>query len=835
MDENNTQQPNMTGYTNPQQPVQPDTTGYYGQQPMQPDMTGYTNPQPGQPDTTGYYGQQPMQPDMTGYTNPQPGQPDMTGYYGQQPGQPDMTGYYGQQPVQPDMTGFYGQQPMQPEGKKPKKSKKPMTKGKLAGIIGGGVAAVALVVCGVIFLPKLFKSDKEVVLDAIEETFSSYSSNDTRDDVVDTDAIMKALQENGGTSSFTASMSAGEGENAYTLGWTHNQVTDQKNKESSANGSITVGGEDIYAYELFTDEDTMTIGVPNILEGYLQCPTDDPMGAIANSPIGQSMGLDASAFSGMSANMFASSSSDSTVASGYVDALETVWDAAEFEKQGKAKITVNGETVTAKEYYVTWSKEDLQDACISAIDGLTEVVTESEDTLDQMGMSASDYEYTMEQLKAMIPSIIKDDLQVKVYIKGKKAVKITCKDQVNLMGVLKVDYDFWLDAGDKDLSGNLSFDVSGTSAGIKFEAHDIGKNVNGSVTAFYGDKEIDVNFTKDIVESGDNVTSTLKISADSYLSVDWQKNYNKADNTFDNTISANIIGADTYVLNYKGAIKDINKGVGYTMVIDSYEVKAANQTICNGDFEIKIDTNNTTVAKKDDSKKVYDLSTMTEEDMRTFADESEPLMTAWLQNLQDNSQFMNLWNTISGLLGTSSDLFDSAEEEEIATDGDAYIDDQDISQDTVTLDNAYVQTLDEACKYKIKGCIPGFDFDYADSNGYSVTFSTSEYSSLSYNIENASDAQAALDMIYYDLANIDSYEITETQTNQTATVDGKEVLYNIQTYVAFDMNCQNITAVMEVEPGVYMMISACIYLDDDDYSVDDLLQALSSQYYEKMN
>ena len=31
-----------------------------------------------------------------------------------------------------------------------------MTKGKLAAIISGGVAAVAAVVCGVIFLPKLF-------------------------------------------------------------------------------------------------------------------------------------------------------------------------------------------------------------------------------------------------------------------------------------------------------------------------------------------------------------------------------------------------------------------------------------------------------------------------------------------------------------------------------------------------------------------------------------------------------------------------------------------------------------------------------------------------------
>ena len=43
MDENNTQQggfPDSSGTVNPQQPVQPDMTGYYGQQPGQTDATG---------------------------------------------------------------------------------------------------------------------------------------------------------------------------------------------------------------------------------------------------------------------------------------------------------------------------------------------------------------------------------------------------------------------------------------------------------------------------------------------------------------------------------------------------------------------------------------------------------------------------------------------------------------------------------------------------------------------------------------------------------------------------------------------------------------------------
>ena len=39
---------------------------------------------------------------------------------------------------------------------------------------------------------------------------------------------------------------------------------------------------------------------------------------------------------------------------------------------------------------MTWAKEDLQDACVSAIDGLTEAETGSKDTLDQLGMSPED-------------------------------------------------------------------------------------------------------------------------------------------------------------------------------------------------------------------------------------------------------------------------------------------------------------------------------------------------------------------------------------------------------------------------------------------------------------
>ncbi len=844
MDENNTQQggfPDPSGNVNPQQPdttgytnpPQSDMTGYAN--PQQPDMTGYYGQQPGQPDMTGYYGQQPGQPDMTGYYGQQPGQPDMTGYYGQQPGQPDMTGYYGQQPVQPGATGYYGQQPgttgyygQQPQagGKPPKvkKPKKPMTKGKLGALIGAGVAIVALVVCGVIFLPKLFKSDKEVVLDALAETYASYTKEEALNDLIGYDDILNAYNEKGGTSSGSFSVAVGEGSDTCNVGVSVDSEMDQKNQELSGTMAISIGDSELLSGNVYADSEKMYVAFPEAFDGYLSYPTDDPFGAIVNSPIGDSLGLDAGSLPHINMNVFAQSADSTGVQSEYVDALETVWDAAQFEKQGKAKITVNGQNVTAKEYYVTWTKEDLQKACTTALDGLTEAVTESESALQNSGMSAEEYKSSMEQVKAMIPSIITSDLQVKVYVKDKKAVKITCKDSVSIMGMVKIDYDFWSDYGDNDVSGNISFDVSGTKAGIKYEAHDIKGNTNGTVTVFYGDKEFDVDINKEITEAGDTTTSKTTISATDYFTIELTKNFNKQDNSVSGTASADIVGADVYEISYTGGWKDIKKGVAYTLALDSFEVKAAGKTICTGAFSQTLDTSKIQVTPKDDSADVLDIETMTEDDLNTFTDKNDAKMQAWKERLENDASLNKFFNILEGLFSAEPIVEDTEEEypeDEIATD----------DAQEKTLDDAVVSTYDDSVKYKVNGTIDGFEFNYASD--YTVSFSTDEYSTIDYALDQNDDLQSALDDSFYSVSNIDSYDVQESNLNQTATVDGREVLYSVEKYVAFEMNCMDMTAVVEIEPGVYLVETVSLYLDDDSFSEEQLLEGLSTKYFTK--
>ena len=825
MDENNTQQggfPDPSGNVNPQQPGQPDMNGYYGQQSGQPDMNGYYGQQPGQPDMTGYYGQQPGQPDMTGYYGQQPGQPDATGYYGQQPGQPDMTGYYGQQP---GTTGYYGQQP-QAGGKPPKvkKPKKPMTKGRLAAIIGSGVAVVALVICGVIFLPKLFKSDKEVVLDALAETYASYTKEEALNDLIGYDDILNAYNKKGGTSSGSFSVAVGEGSDTCNVGVSVDSEMDQKNQELSGTMAVSIGDSELLSGNVYADSEKMYVAFPEAFDGYLSYPTDDPFGAIVNSPVGDSLGLDAGSIPHINMNVFAQSADSTGVQSEYVDALETVWDAAQFEKQGKAKITVNGQNVTAKEYYVTWTKEDLQKACTTALDGLTEAVTESESALQNSGMSAEEYKSSMEQVKAMIPSIITSDLQVKVYVKDKKAVKITCKDSVSIMGMVKIDYDFWSDYGDNDVSGNISFDVSGTKAGIKYEAHDIKGNTNGTVTVFYGDKEFDVDINKVITEAGDTTTSKTTISATDYFTIELTKNFNKQDNSVSGTASADIVGADVYEISYTGGWKDIKKGVAYTLALDSFEVKAAGKTICTGAFSQTLDTSKIQVTPKDDSADVLDIETMTEDDLNTFTEKNDAKMQAWIERLENDASLNKFFNILEGLFSAEPIVEDTEEEypeDEIATD----------DAQEKTLDDAVVSTNDDSVKYKVNGTIDGFEFNYASDN--TVSFSTDEYSTIDYALDQNDDLQSALDDSFYSVSNIDSYDVQESNLNQTATVDGREVLYSVEKYVAFEMNCMDMTAVVEIEPGVYLVETVSLYLDDDSFSVEQLLEGLSTKYFTK--
>lgn len=155
-------QPGMqTGFGQPQ-PTQPSfgqtgtQTGFGQPQPAQPNygqpgaQTGFGQPQPAQPN----YGQPGMQ---TGFGQPQPAQPNygqtgmQTGFGQPQPMQPN----YGQ----PGMQTGYGQPGMYNQAPRPPKPpRKPLSSKAKAGIIGGAIGVVVLIVFFAVILPILLRA-----------------------------------------------------------------------------------------------------------------------------------------------------------------------------------------------------------------------------------------------------------------------------------------------------------------------------------------------------------------------------------------------------------------------------------------------------------------------------------------------------------------------------------------------------------------------------------------------------------------------------------------------------------------------------------------------------
>lgn len=122
-----------------------------GQSQPQGMQTGFGQPQPAQPN----YGQPGMQ---TGFGQPQPnyGQPGMQTGYGQpQPnyGQPGMQTGYGQPQPNYGQPGMYNQAP-----RPPKPPRKPLSSKAKAGIIGGAIGAVVLIVFFAVILPILLRA-----------------------------------------------------------------------------------------------------------------------------------------------------------------------------------------------------------------------------------------------------------------------------------------------------------------------------------------------------------------------------------------------------------------------------------------------------------------------------------------------------------------------------------------------------------------------------------------------------------------------------------------------------------------------------------------------------
>ena len=514
MDAGMTQPVGNTGFNQPMDAgmTQPVNTGF--NQPMDASLTQPVDAGMTQPVNTGF--NQPMDASLTqpagntGFNQPMDaGMTQPVGNTGfNQPMDAGMTQPVGAgmtQPVSPDMSSQFAQinqqnmqqfggntgfnQPMntmtQPDGKKAKKQKgpkKPLSGGAIAGIITACAAVVALVVCGIIFLPKVFKTPKEKVKDAFEKTFTK--TDNTAD-------FSKKYIEEGGETKISASVEQIEGQDV-PADFSIDVIYAPSNKLMNANVDLNVSNDSILKLNIVGTETNTYIYAPDLIDGYFMLPNDDFANKLANSELGQMMNIDASQLSNVNLDYF---SAPTTVVDESSDSVDDLWDKCEVEKDGKATVSVNGKSVKAKKYIVTIPKDVLLD----------EIEAAAGTALDQY---ASQYGLSTSDLRTSISAVLGGDIVANVYVKDDKVVKVECKNESGM-----VNYEIWLDYDSDEIAGEVKLSMMGEQISIKVDVKDPEGNPNGSVNVNYLGEIYDVNFDTTVIDKNDEKGADINIEA----------------------------------------------------------------------------------------------------------------------------------------------------------------------------------------------------------------------------------------------------------------------------------------------------------------------------------
>ncbi len=745
---------------------------------------------------------EPQKPQMGGMNQQPYGQPQMGGM-NQQPqfGQPQMGGM-NQQPYGQPMGGANYQPYGQPMGGgKPPKVKKPLSKGAIAGIIGGGIALVALIVCAIIFIPKLFRTDKEVIVDAFEATFGVEVEAEV-EDTIGAQEIADKFATTGGVREYSMELtedSMGESVNMNMV-----ESIDVANK--LANSTVTVGmnGNNIVNANLVVDETNTYLQLPDMINGYFSLPSDNILQAFENSALGQSSGMEGMPELNLSDMYFnlATSNTATEINGEYVAIAEKLWDSITYEKQGKAKISVNGETVTAKEYFITVPQDAMKDAIGEIWDAAIAEIVANPAALAEFGMDASTFEASMGSYSGMLKSLIQGDLVIKVYIKDDKIVKILCADEISLLGT-PIAYDMLLDVDDKQMTGVFDLSVMDESIGVKFTVNDLDTNPAGLITVYAPGETIDVNFkvTDNSAGSKDafDVYFDVVYGGTTYVSGDVIINADRETNAFDGNLTLDIKDAGELKVDYAGGIKDVTKGVAYTVDLSKCDILADGEKLMGLTAKIKLDTSTHEASGIDTSLPVYDLTTLTESELEDVLTENEALLQSWME--------------------ANEELFGSYEEPDVATEPDEPDEPAEPEESDMILEAGGKQV-------EILGTIDGFALDSV--NDWYISYSTEEWSYVEYSLNEGFTPEECIESIY-----VPEEGVIEQEMNQTIDVDGETIYYSYAKYDDFGYPFSSYVFAKDLGDGVVLITYVGIYDEDEpvQYTKEMLAQTLSSKYY----
>ncbi|MBR3598608.1 MAG: hypothetical protein IKL53_01890 [Lachnospiraceae bacterium] len=786
-DEATAEQPAIPGVPPVEEEVAQGDLKLADSQPVQPQMgMGQTNNQ--------MNGQQFGQLEMGG-VNPQFGQPQM-GAVNPQFGQPQMGGM-NPQFGQPQMGGANPQFGQPPYGQpvKPKKVKKPLSKGAIGGIIGGGIALIALIVCAIIFLPKLFPTDKEVIVDAFEATFGVEADGEV-EDIYGLEEINDKFATTGGKREYYFEVV--DATSDMSLDMTITENIDVANRLANVEGIIASEDTTLIDFVGIVDDDKVYMQLKDLIDGYFLVPSKNMLQAMENSVLGQGMDMSGMPEFDLADAYFnlSTSSAPTELNSEYVAIYDKLWDSILYEKQGKATVSVNGKDVKAKEYFITVPEDSIKEAINSTWDAAIAELSSDPAYLEAMGMDAATFESTMAPYGSMLSSLVQGDFVIKVYIKGDEVVKIICADEINIYGTA-ITYDMQVDVDDEKASGIFDFSVMGESVGLKFEVDGLDESPAGKISVYAAGETIDVNFTSDVkdTDAADSINMNYDVvyNGTSYVTGDVVMNEGD-DNSFDGYFSANIADAGEIKVGFAGKNADINKGVSYKVVLDEAYVEADGEKLITMNGYLSVDASQHTANGIDSSLPVYDLQTLTEDELDAIIEENMDKLEPWVQ-------------TIDSFLGIESPT---------------------IEPDTTVVEEPEVEdnmTLTTSTKtVEILGTIPGFEF-YMSSDSY-VYFETEQWSYVEYSLQEGFTPEEIVSGIY-----VPETDVLAQEIGQTMDYNGETIYYSYVQDEEFGYKYSAYMFAKDLGDGTVLVVDCGVYDDDETITKEQLVEAFNPQYY----
>ena len=738
--------------------------------------------------------------------------------YGQNPGM-DQT-MYGQAPYGTDYSSLG--QGLQPAGKKqklkkPKKPKKPMTKGKIAGIIAGSTAGVAAVVCGVIFIPKLFQSPKEVVLDAVENTFGiSSDTNNVENDKYGINETFNEYWLNGGDTNITVTVDGSTYGVSDTMALAVDSAYDPNAKLANCDVSLLYNGTDVASLDLIGTENTTYFQIPGLINGYFSFPND--LSALLTSPMLSGVDIPVD-FPTTTINYFEQSEqlaeNGADLNSGYVNAFETLWDNVSVDKKGKKKIEVNGETVKATKYVVTVEEEDIEKAVQNALEGVLEMAEEDEALLEEQGLTAEDLELLMSQFD--VKSLITGDFSFNVYVKDDKVVKIEASDTATIMYV-KLDYDFYLDIDDNNISCELSLSVPMAETSVKFGffINDLKGNTNGQFYVTADDETYDLSFDSVRTESGTavsrNFTYSLNGNGVSAIKGSFDITTDSADNSFDIDLSLMADGEEMEII-VSGAITDFVPGQSFAISIDKISFGVEGSDTIEFALDYSVNAGSSSAHNIDSSIPVYNLETMTQEEFEAIIVDNTGLIMQWTSDFIMNTG--ELGQALMELLETTSDDMDYQEEYE------DYEDYEESESSDLSFSDAYLN--EDGYSVKIESGLDGFTLDYISD--YFVDLVNANNTYIEYEINTYETVEELLTGM--DALDCDVLDYVE---NETIDQDGMEIHYSKIEYNAGYGDKTIYKFARYMDEDVYLVMTVTYDSAYDSFTADELVMGITDRY-----